>query len=326
MTPEFKVIANGTNITPQIADRLLGLSVSDAAGIKSDQVEIELDDRDTLIELPAPGALLTVFMGYKETGLALMGVFTADEVTAKGPPDTVTIRGKAADMGGSIKGQKTRAWDDRTIGQIVSTIAGEHGLEPKVATAWRDIVYRHLDQTDESDLNFLIRIARDHDAMVSVKGGALLFIGRGTGETASGQPMPPLVVPRKGALRWSMTLMTRGDFKSVEATWHNPETGVREEVTEGEGSPAKRLRHTYPSEAEARRAAHAKLAEMAREGNTLSVTLIGTPALAAGALIKAVGFRGGVAGLWSLTSARHEIKAGGFTTAIEAEIRQSETE
>ena len=36
MTPEFKVIANGTNITPQIADRLLGLSVSDAAGIKSD--------------------------------------------------------------------------------------------------------------------------------------------------------------------------------------------------------------------------------------------------------------------------------------------------
>lgn len=58
MTPDFKVIAAGINITPQIRDRLLSLTIMDEAGLKSDSVEITLDDRDGLIELPIPGAPL----------------------------------------------------------------------------------------------------------------------------------------------------------------------------------------------------------------------------------------------------------------------------
>jgi len=94
-----------------------------------------------------------------------MGIYTADEVVVKGPPDTVTIRGKAANLGGSIKEQKTRAWDEKTIREVVRTIAGEHKLQPKVAEAYADFFYDHLDQTDESDLNFLMRLAKGHDAL-----------------------------------------------------------------------------------------------------------------------------------------------------------------
>jgi len=88
--------------------------VSDEAGFKSDQVEITLDDRNNAIELPLPGAHLVVFMRYKKTFLVPMGIYTADEVVAKGPPDTVTIRGKAANLGGSIKEQQPRNWDEKT--------------------------------------------------------------------------------------------------------------------------------------------------------------------------------------------------------------------
>ncbi len=108
MTPAFKIIAAGVNITPQIEDRLLGLSINDEAGFKSDTVEITLDDRDNAIELPLPGAPIAVFMGYEETYLVPMGVFTADEVLAKGPPDTITIRGRSVNLGGSMQEQKTR--------------------------------------------------------------------------------------------------------------------------------------------------------------------------------------------------------------------------
>ena len=225
MTPDFKVIAAGINITSQIEDRLLSLVVKDEAGFKSDTVEITLDDRDNAIELPLPGAPLIVFMGYKETFLAPMGVFTADEVVAKGPPDRVTIRGKAVNLGGSIKEQKTRNWDDKTIEDIVGTIAGEHGLEPKVAEELKPFLYEHLDQTDESDINFLTRIAKDHDAIATVKGEALLFIGKGEGKTASGILMIPRPITKSGELRWSMTLASRGNFKSVEAHWHDEESG-----------------------------------------------------------------------------------------------------
>ena len=324
MTPDFKVIAAGINITPQIKDRLLSLTVSDEAGFKSDQVEITLDDRDNAIELPLPGAPLAVFMGYKETFLVPMGIYTADEVVANGPPDTVTIRGKAANLGGSIKEQKTRNWDEKTLQEIVNTIAGEHKLEPKVTEAYADFFYEHLDQTDESDLNFLMRIAKEHDALATVKGQCLIVIGKGEGKTASGLPMLPLPITKSGKLSWSMTLATRGDFKSVEANWHNEETGQKEKVTEGEGSPIKKLRHTYATKEEAQRATKAKLDEIKRGNDTLSMTMPGNPLIAAEGQILALGFRIGVAGLWSITSAKHQITGSGFTTSIETEKPKSE--
>jgi phage protein D len=258
-------------------------------------------------------------MGYKETFLAPMGVFTADEVVAKGPPDRVTIRGKAVNLGGSIKEQKTRNWDDKTIEDIVGTIAGEHGLEPKVAEALKPFLYEHLDQTDESDINFLTRIAKDHDAIATVKGEALLFIGKGEGKTASGLQMIPRPITKSGELRWSMTLASRGNFKTVEAHWHNEESGQKETVTAGEGSPVKRLRHVHSTKAEAEKAAKAKLDEFKRGDDTLSITMPGDPTVAAEGQIIALGFRIGVSGLWSVTSARHEISGGGFTTSIKTE-------
>lgn len=319
MTPDFKVIAAGINITRQIKDRLLGLVVTDEAGFKSDTVEITLDDRDNAIEIPPPGALLMIFMGYKETGLVLMGVFTADEVVAKGPPDRITIRGKAADLGGSIKEQKTRNWDNKTIEDIVGTIAGEHDLEPKVAKALKSFNYEHLDQTDESDINLLTRIGKDHDAIATIKAGTLLFIGKGEGKTASGTSMIPRPITKSGKISWSMTLATRGNFKAVEAHWHNEATGQKETVTAGEGRPNKRLRHVHSSKVEAENAAKAKLGEFKRGDDTLSITMPGDPLVAAEGQIFAYGFRIGVSGLWSITSARHELSGGGFTTSIKTE-------
>lgn len=319
MTPDFKVIAAGVNITPQIKDRPLSLVVVDEAGFKSDTVEITLDDRDNALELPLPGAPMVVFMGYKGKGLMPMGIFTADEVVAKGPPDTIIVRGKAANLGGSIKEQKTRNWDDVTIEDIVTKIAGEHGLEPKVAEALKAFKYDHLIQTEESDLHLLTRIAKEHDALATVKGDALLFIGRGEGKTASGLIMPPRPIRKTGKIIYSMTLATRGNYQSVEATWHNKETGTKDKVVAGEGSPVKKLRHTYGTKAEAEKAAKAKLDEMKRGGDKLRVTMPGDPTLAAEGQVLALGFRVGVAGLWSTTQARHAIRGSGFITQIQAE-------
>ncbi|MGY9056138.1 MAG: contractile injection system protein, VgrG/Pvc8 family, partial [Alphaproteobacteria bacterium] len=140
-----------------------------------------------------------------------------------------------------------------------------------------------------------------------VKGQTLLFIGKGEGKTASGLPMLPLPITKSGKLSWSMTLATRGDFKSVEANWHNEETGQKEKVTEGEGSPIKKLRHTYATKDEAQRAAKAELDKIKRGNDTLSMTMPGNPLIAAEGQILALGFRIGVAGLWSITSAKHQI-------------------
>ena len=119
-----------------------------------------------------------------------------------------------------------------------------------------------------------------------------------------------------------MTLASRGNFKTVEAHWHNEETGNKETVAAGEGSPIKRLRHVHAAKKEAETAAKAKLDELdelKRGDDTLSITMPGDPIVAAEGQILALGFRIGVSGLWSITSARHVISGNGFTTSIRTE-------
>lgn len=319
MTPDFTVIAAGVNITGLIRDRLVSLSISDDAGIKSDAVEIVLDDRDGAIELPQPGAPLVVAMGYRETFLMPMGVYTADEVAVAGWPQTITLRGKAANLGGTIKEQKSRSWDKKTLNDIVQTIAGEHGLQGKCADPLKPIKYEHLDQTDESDIHFLTRIARDHDAMATVKGGALLLMARGRGLTISGLAMIPRPITRATVLSYSANLLTRENWKTAEASWHDLKTGKREVAKAGSGAPVKKLRHVYPTKNEAESAAKAALAEAERGNSTLSLTLIGDATIAAEGRILVAGIRAGIDGLWSVKSARHSLTGSGFTTSIEAE-------
>ncbi len=326
MRPDFTVTAAGIDITRKIADRLLALTITDEVGIRSDALEIVLDDRDGLIELPRPGAPLRVAMGYKETVTLPMGLYSCDEVSVKGPPDTMTIRCKAADMGGALKDQKTRAWDDITIGAIVETIAAEHDLVPRVAAAFKDVLHDHLDQTDESDLNFLTRIGADHGAIVAVKGGALLFIGQAEGKSTSGLTMPPRPLCKSARTSWSATLATRENFNTVEAFWHDRKAGARKTVTAGEGAPVKRLRHCCKDEADARRAAKAKLDECQRGNDTFSVTLPGDPLLAAGGQIIAIGFRPGLDGLWSVKTTTHSITSRGYTTKISCEKARETSE
>lgn len=319
MTPDFKVIAAGINITPQIKDRLLSLIVTDEAGRKADTVEIQLDDRDGLIELPAPGAPLLVMMGYRETGLVPVGLFTSDEVTVSSAPATMSIRARAADLGGPIKDQKTRSWDKKKLVEIVQTIAGEHGLEPKIAQRFMTIYYEHIDQTDESDLNFLDRLGRDLDALVSVKGGALLFVGRGEGLTASGLPIPPRPLLETETSNWTLTLTTREDYKSVSAVWHDKKSAKRQEVVVGDGAPVLKICHPYATEEEARAAAKAKLDEIGRGNDTFEATVEGDPLIAAEGRVLASGFRAGVNGLWSIVTATHELSGAGYRTTVRTE-------
>ncbi len=332
MKPAFKVIMAGVNITSKIKDRLLSLTVNDAAGVKSDTVRIELDDRDSRIIEPPDGAPIIVFMGYGRF-LVPMGVFVLDKVEYEIAPDRMIIHGKAADMGGSIKDQKTRNWDDKTIEEIVTTIAAEHGLEPKVAERFKAVKYDYLAQKAESDINFLSRIGKDHDAIVSVKqmpkaGGSgkssLLFIGKGEGKASSGRVLPQIWVFKTQLLPGSRVSKNKSSiYKSVKATWHDKGKGEKESVTVGKGSPVFEITHPHQSKAAAERAAQAKLDEQARLGHSMSLTLLGNPIHRAEGQLVAIGFRLGIPALWSIKSVAHRLTSGGYTTQIECELPKS---
>lgn len=63
-----------------------------------------------------------------------------------------------------------------TVESVVSAIAHRYGLKPQISEMLMDIKIDHADQTEESDISFLTRMAEMLGAITTVKSGNLLFI------------------------------------------------------------------------------------------------------------------------------------------------------
>ncbi|MCR2730891.1 contractile injection system protein, VgrG/Pvc8 family, partial [Salmonella enterica] len=66
---------------------------------------------------------------------------------------------------GDVLNQKSRSWDDVSLGDIVKTVASDNGLIPKVAGALANIAVGHLDQVNESDAALMTRLASRFNAI-----------------------------------------------------------------------------------------------------------------------------------------------------------------
>lgn len=259
MTPAFRIVVDGADRTGVLADRLVSLTITDEDGTKADRVEIELDNRDGRVAFPRIEARMQVWLGWRGLPLALMGVYAVDGVSGRGPLRSLQVTATAADLKGEIRAPRTRAWTDRTLAQIVATIAGEAGLKPVVSDSLRALRWPWLAQTAESNLHFLTRIAAELDATCKPAGGALLIQRRGEGKTAAGDALvPPSLSPRRLS-DWSWSYQGRTVYRAAEAEWTDLATGVTHKVKAGDGTPLKKIRHPFATEAEATRAASAAL-------------------------------------------------------------------
>lgn len=323
MIPDFRLIANGTDVTATLRDRLLGLVVSDEDGETADRLEITLDDRDTRIALPEINAELDVALGFRATGLTGMGgltglgTFAVESVSGSTPPQTLRITAVAVDLKASARAPRTRAFEARTLAQIVTEIAGDAGLTPVIGASIRDHAWPFLAQSAESDLHFLTRIARQIDASAKAANGRLIVVRRGEGTTAEGTPLDPVVVPHSALSDWRCTLKSREVDGSVQADWSDTAGGARPRVTAGTGTPVRLLRQTFASQPEASRAAEAALRRARREALELQASGAFQPGLFAGGLLRVPGLRPEFDGDWVLTRVRHSLGKG-LTTEFTA--------
>ncbi|MGV1359410.1 phage late control D family protein, partial [Klebsiella pneumoniae] len=132
LTPDFMLMLDSKDITGNISNRLMSLTMTDNRGFEADQLDIELDDADGLVELPLRGAVLTLYLGWKGFALIGKGSFTVDEVEHHGAPDTVTIRARSADFRGTLNSRREESWHDKTLGEIVAAIATRNKLTSSV--------------------------------------------------------------------------------------------------------------------------------------------------------------------------------------------------
>lgn len=321
MTPLYVITANGKPITSLIGPILNSLTVTDETGEQADRLTLRLDDTAGNLELPKRGAILTLQLGIG-SAMVDFGQYTVDTVTASGPPNILQIDAHAVPMAGDGKMQqrKSRSWDGKTIADIVRTVAGENGLQAVIAANLADVDPGHLDQTDESDISFLARLARDFGASVKATTGRLAFVLRGSSQTASGSPLKSATLHRSDISRWMATFADRGGYKSVVATYRDIAAAVTTEVLVGEGEPVFRLPHVYTNESNARRAAKARLDDFARStGGKIQLVIPARLDLIAETPITVQGIRQGVDGSYVARRVEHTLDKSGLRTTVDCE-------
>ena len=325
--PMFKVEVDGKNITKVLAPRLSSLTVTDGAGVQSDQVSLTLSDTGLFKRLQEPrqGAEIKVWMGYPFQ-LEYMGLFIADGFQIQGPPDQVIITGSASINGETTSGktaltdQKKRSWPAGTkLGDMVKKVALEHGLQSSVSQSLLTVALPHIDQIDESDMNLLSRVAREHDAIAKPGNGRLIMAKRGESLTASGKPMPELEITPSDVSTWTYNNNLRARTGAVIATYQDLGQGKQQECQAGDGAPVRRLKRRYPNKAAAEQAAKSELSRLQRAGRSLSVSMKGNAQAKAEARLLPRKFRSYIDEPWLITQAVHTLDSGGYRTSVTAE-------
>lgn len=231
--PIYRILVDDRDISPAIRSRLVDLTITDNRGFEADQFDLRLDDSDGKLDMPPKGAEIRVWIGFESTGLVDKGTYTVDETEHSGTPDVLSIRARSADLRGGMTQQRERSWHEITLGDLVRTIADENELQavisPRLDAQWID----HLDQTNESAVNLLTRLAEQFDALATVKDGKLLFISTAAGSSVSGKPLPTVKIVRASGDQHRFSIADRDTYSGVKATYNDIDAGIKGEVVWG---------------------------------------------------------------------------------------------
>lgn len=330
-SPAFSITIEGKDVTTVMDARLMSLTLTDNRGFEADQLDLELDDADGQIVLPRRGAVIHLALGWKGQPLFPKGAFTVDEIEHSGAPDRLTIRARSADFRETLNTRREKSWHQTTVGEVVKEIAARHNLKVALGQDLTDKALDHMDQTNESDASFLMKLARQYGAIASVKDGNL----------------PVITITRKAGDGHRFTFADRGAYTGVIASWlHTREprkketTSVkrrRKKATTSKEPEAKQgdylvgtdenvlvLNRTYANRSNAERAAKMQWERLQRGVASFSLQLAeGRADLYTEMPVKVSGFKQPIDDAeWTITTLTHSVSPdNGFTTCLELEVR-----
>lgn len=307
--PGFRILAEGRDITATIRKSLVSLRLTDNGGATEKADELQLTLLSDTLRLPPKGARLRVSLGFNDR-LVDKGWYVVSGRSSSGPPRKIELYATAAPMNaqkqpGNVQSQKSRSWDDVTLGDIVDTVASDNGLIPKVAAQLAGIAVGHVDQVRESDAALLTRLARTYNAVSKPAGGYWLFLAQGESTTASGRALQTVTVTRDALSSWNYSDGQRGATTGkagktgagkkgkVGVLYYDAADGRTKTRTLEHDGPDLSGPFTLPDEGEADRCAKSRTTQARRNERRMSLTGPGRPhyvALTAESRVTTAGF------------------------------------
>ena len=323
-TPIFRVEVDGVDISPQMATRLMSLTVKDNRGLVVDTVDIELSDADGMLSIPPKGAKIQVWLGWSNTGLFDKGVYNVESTSHRGAPDVLSISAMANDVSEGLKQKRERSWNNQSIQQIFDKIGDEYELKVIVHEKFASKVIKYIAQ-NESDANLITRIADEQDAIATVKNGHLILLPRGASQTVSGLALPRKIITRDKGDQHNYTNGTGTDnITGVKAYYYADNKAKKLHVFVGDSEDnLKEIRYVHRDKTTAELAANAEYNRCKRTAQKLTYTLAkGDPTLIPEQEFEFNGLKPEIDDIiWLGTNITHTLNDSGLTTSVELEVQ-----
>lgn len=332
-TPCFKIEIDGIDRTRNIWQYLDSIQFEDAEDGESDSLSFSVANSPAFA-LPAHGAQVRFWLGWKETGMKYFGFFSVDECTVDLKPAILRVTAKSTNFNNSSNGshdekeRRDREWENISLAYIAAKIGGEHGYSSKVEV---DVHYPHIAQTGESNLSFLRRLAAEVGASFAIKDQTILIFPPNKASRPQG------AICYSEAVSGSFTAKAREEYASVEAKWWDRNSASEKKVSSkrskkekwwhsagggnasGDGTSHK-MKRRFHSASEAKTAADNTMAALERGEFEADLTLPGDPDLVAGAEISLSGFTPeSLNGNYLAKSVSHSVSRSGWTTNVKLE-------
>jgi len=226
--PNYKILVNNSDVTNSVRKYLVSLQITDNDKDDADELTLTLSAK---FKRPSNTDNIKVFLGYGNE-LKFAGLFTI-QTTSIRDNRQLTIKATGADFNGDLKQRRNLTYPPLgpsnktiTLASVVKKIASRYQLEVKT-----DIdINGRFEQENESDLNFLNRLAKEYNAIFNIKNTTLYFMQKG-GE------VPRIFIDINKCLSSNISYSNKTLYKSCKAIYHNTKLNKKAEVVTGSGKP-----------------------------------------------------------------------------------------
>lgn len=312
------IFYNGKNISTTVDKYLESFQYTDPASGESDSLSLTLGNWDgnwLAGWFPDKGATLAArvltYNWWRQSEMLQLvcGTFTLDDISFTGAPDVMTLGAVSTPAAEAFKTtERTKTWENATVQQIGSDIAGRYGLALMYDAATIKIAV--LEQSKVTDSSFLETVCKDYGLSLKVYGSKLVIFDREKYKAKAAVK----TIDKGEMLSYTFNTTLAGTYTGGELAYTN---AAGDEVTYKTGAGPRILK----SNAQASNAAEAKLKLDAaiKEANhgetTLSFSTMGQPTLAAGQTINVTGL-GRASGKYYIDKLTHSVGES-YTTAFE---------
>jgi uncharacterized protein len=224
-SPQWILNYLGVNITADVSEMVLAIRYIDRLDGASGELEVDLEDSEKLWQgpwYPALGDVVSLQIGYSGEALLDCGEFQIDELELDGSPDVMRVRCLSAYITPSMRTANTVAYENMGIIEIAGLIAAKYGLTLVVASSEseNDVLFARVTQRRQMDLEFLKRLAREHNFDFTVRAGQLIFYERAALESVPAV----LMISRSDVVRFSFRNRARRIYEGAQFSYFDPDT------------------------------------------------------------------------------------------------------